>query len=63
MDCSSMVSIATFGQEIGVQIPAGLLSRIQINNWVINSEIIQAYDWATPIVIPVTVSWLVGGDK
>ena len=63
MDCSSMVSIATFGQEIGVQIPAGLLSRIQIKNCVFNTQIIQACDQATLIVITLTVSSLVGGDK
>ena len=60
MECSSMVSIATFGL-MGSN-PGWLLSQIQIENWV-NTQIIQAYDQAMPNVITVTVSSLVGGDK
>ena len=58
-----MVSIAAFGPEIQVQILAGLLSQIQIENFVFNTQILQAYDRLMPIVITVTVSSLVGGDK
>ena len=58
-----MVSIAPFGLEIWVQIPAGLLSQIHIKNCVLNTQIIQAYNRAMPLVIRVTVRSLEGGDK
>ena len=51
MDCSSMVSVAAF--------QAGSLSQIQI----INTRVIQAYDQVTLIVITVTKSSFVGGEK
>ena len=59
MECSSMVSKATFGPGYPGQIPAGLLSRIKIENWVINTWVIQAYDQATSTVITVTLRSLV----
>ena len=58
-----MISKAVLVPEIQARIPAGLLSQIQIENWVFNTQIIQAYDGAMPIVITVTVTSLVGGDK
>ena len=63
MEYSSMVWRAAFGPEIQVQIFVGLLSQIQIKNWVFNTQIVQAYDQAMPIVITVIVSNHVGVDK
>ena len=58
-----MVSIATFDPGDPVQIPADLLSQIQIESWVFNTQIIQAYGWVILILITLTVNSLVGGDK
>ena len=58
-----MVSISPLGPGDPGSILADLLVQIQIKNWVINTRIIQAYDRVTLIVIRVTLSSLVGGDK
>ena len=61
MECSSMISVAALcpgerGSNHGCS-----AARIQIN--IELTQIIQAYDQATPIIITVTVSSLVGIDK
>ena len=58
-----MVSIATFGPGDPDSNPGWLAVSNSKKNWANNSQIIQIYDWATPIVITVTVSGLLGGDK
>ena len=58
-----MVSIVAFGPVDPVQILTGLLSQIQIKNRVINTQLIQAYYVVMLIVITVTVSGFIGGDK
>ena len=58
-----MVSIAAFGPiDLGSNPSWFAVSNLN-KKWVINAVILQAYDRATPIVIKVTVSSLVGGDK
>ena len=63
MECSLMVSITTLGPKDPGSNQAGLLSEIQIINWVINTWIILAYERATPTVITVAESSLVAGNK
>ena len=46
----SKISVAAFGPGDQAQIPKGLLLSIQVHICV--KQIIQAYDQATPILIP-----------
>ena len=57
-----MVSTA-FGLEDPGSNPGWFAVPNYIENWVILTWSIQAFDQATPILITVTVSSLVGGDK
>ena len=57
-----MVSIAAFGPGDPGSNP-GWFARSNLKNRVIFKQIIQAYDCEMPIVITVTLSSLVGGDK
>ena len=61
MDCSSMVTIAALCPGDPGSNPSWSDARIQTDVEV--TQIIQAYDRATPIVITVTVSSLVSIHK